>query len=74
MGYKSGVYKTLKPAVPVGPITSSLNTVCSGSEEVILSIIKKFKFDSRSILNSREFKQNFLHVQKKFDINKHDIL
>ena len=69
-----GLYKTHKPSVPIRPIISSLNTVCSGSEEVILSIIKKFKFYSRSILNSREFKQNFLQVQNKFDINKHDIL
>ena len=69
-----GLYKTHKPSVPIRPIISSLHTVCSGSEEVILSIIKQFKYSSRSILNTKEFKQNFLQVQEKFDKDKHDIL
>ena len=69
-----GLYKTHKPSVPIRPIISSLHTVCSGSEEVILSIIKQFKYSSRSILSTREFKLNFLQVQKKFKKDKHVIL
>ena len=50
-----GPYKTHKPSVSIRLIISSLHTVCSGSEKVILSIIKQFKYSSRSILNTREF-------------------
>jgi hypothetical protein len=47
-----GTYKTHKTNVPIRPIISSLHTVCSGSEEVLLSILNKFKYVSRSIYNS----------------------
>ena len=69
-----GNTKTHKPLVPIRLIISSLHTVCSGSEDIILSIIKQFKYSSRSILNTREFKHNFLKVQKKFNKDKHEIL
>lgn len=69
-----GTYKTHKTNVPIRPIISSLHTVCSGSEEVLLSILNKFKYDSRSIYNSKQFKAAFLQIQNKFDHNKHDIL
>ena len=69
-----GLYKTHKPDVPIRPIISSLHTVCSGSEDVILSILKRLKFDTKSIENTKSFKKHFLQIQNKFDISKHDIV
>ena len=69
-----GIPKLHKQDHPVRPIINSLNSITSGAESFLHTLISPILAESTFSVNStRTFKERFCKVKQNFNLNEHEI-
>ena len=67
--------KLYKPNMPVRPICSTVNSLCSGAEKFILRILKPLEKTFEYTINStKQFRTHFLETRQNFDPSEMEII